>query len=131
MRRERSEKLLARLHTNACVGSRKDHVSNGYLDRALDLLDELGEVVFFVVLWAVPRDEMPHFPVVSIIGKVQLGTDEQDLAIEDDDTTVVPVVAVHDGHANIGNDAVYRLILQDDGQLLPCMEVGVAFEEMV
>jgi hypothetical protein len=58
---------------------------------------------------------MSHLPVVPIIGKVQLGTDEQDLAIQDDDTAVVPVVAVHDGHANISNNAVYRLILEDDG----------------
>jgi hypothetical protein len=81
----------------------------------LNLLDELRKVVFFVVLWAVPRDEMSHLSVVSIIGEVQLGADEQDLAVQNDDTTVVPVVAVHDGHANVSNDAMYRLILKNDG----------------
>lgn len=84
-----------------------------------------------MMLWAIPRDEVPHLSVVAIVGKIQLGPDEKDLAVEDDDTTVVPIVTMHDGHANIGNDAVYRLILQDDGQLLPGMKVRIAFEKMI
>lgn len=67
------------------------------------------------MLWAVPWDEVSHLPIVSIVCEVELRANEQDLAVEDDDTAVVSVVAMHDGHTNIGNDAVYRLILQDNG----------------
>lgn len=35
------------------------------------------------------------------------------------------IVPVHDGETNIADDAVDRLVLQDDRHLLPCMEVGV------
>ena len=60
-----------------------------------------------MVLWAIPRNEVSHLSVVSIVGKIQLRPNEQDLPIQDDDTTVVPVVAMHDRHANIGNDTMY------------------------
>jgi hypothetical protein len=106
MRREGCEELLACLHANARVWGRKYHVSNRYLGRALQLLDELRQVVLFVVLRSVPGNEVPHLTVVAIVGKVKLWSNEQDLAIQDYYTAVVPVVAVHDWHANIGDDAV-------------------------
>lgn len=131
MRREGCKELLARLHANARVRSRKYHVSNWDLSSALDLLNELRQVVLFVMLWPVPRNKVPHLPVVAVVGEIKLRSDEQDLAIEDDNTAVVSVVAVHDGHANVRDDAMDRLILKDDGELFPRVQIGITLQKVI
>lgn len=84
-----------------------------------------------MVLRSVPGNEVSHLSVVAIVSEVELWPYEQDLAIENNDTAVVSVVAVHDWHANIGDDAMDGLILKYYGELFPCMQVGITFEEVI
>jgi hypothetical protein len=67
---------------------------------------------------------------VAVICKEQLRSYEQDFAIEDNDPTVISVVAMHYGHTNIANDAMDGSVGQDDGQLLPGMEICVRFKDL-
>ena len=72
---------------------------------------------------------MAVLAVVAIICQEQLGANKEDAAVQDDNSTVEAVVAVHDGHADVADDAVERSVGHDDGHLLPGMEVGVGFED--
>lgn len=82
------------------------------------------------MLRAAPRNEVAVLAVVSVICKEQFGADEEDLAVQDDDSTIEAVIAMHDGHTYVADDAMDRAISQDDGHLLPRVEVGVRFEDL-
>ena len=49
-----------------------------------------------------PRSEVAKFAVVAIIREPHFGTDEDDLAIVDDDTTIIGDVLVHHWPAERG-----------------------------
>lgn len=128
VRRLGCKQLFARLEAKTSIWCAQNHVTDGDFLGSLQLLDHLGKVVILDMLWASPRDEVAVLAVVSIIGKEQFGADEEDSAIQDDDPTVEAIIAVHDWHANIADDAMERSVGHDDGHLLPGMEVGVGFE---
>jgi hypothetical protein len=44
----------------------------------------------------VPRSEIPKFAIVSIVSQPHLWTDEEDLSVVNDDSTVVDHILVHD-----------------------------------
>jgi hypothetical protein len=67
---------------------------------------------------------------VTVVCKEQLRPYEQNLAIEDDDPAVVSVVAMHDRHTDIAYNAVNRSVGQNDGHLLPGMEVCIRFQDL-
>jgi hypothetical protein len=67
---------------------------------------------------------------VTIVCKIELGPYEQDLAIEDDYAAVVSVVAMYYGQADVAHDAMDGSISQNDGHLLPSMEVCIRFKDL-
>ena len=129
MRRLGRKQFFARLKAKTGVWGAQNHVADGDFLGALQLLDHVGQVVVLDMLWPAPWDEVAVLAVVAIVGKEQLGADKEDTAVQDDDSAVEAVVAVHDGHANVADDAMERRVGHDDGHLLPGMEVGVGFED--
>ena len=74
---------------------------------------------------------MPHLAIVAVVGKPHLGPDQENLAIETDNTAVVPQVPVEDGHANVEKDAMGALVLQKPGQHLQAVCVDIELMEVV
>lgn len=97
MRAVGCEKLLASLCGQGRVEGGQDNISDGNMAGALVLLDMRGKVVILHVSGAVPRSEKAHFAEVSIVGEIELRTQAQDFAVQDDGAGIVSAVSVENG----------------------------------
>lgn len=102
MRTVGCEKLLASLRGQGRIKGRQDNISDGNMAGALVLLDIRGKVVILDVSRSVPRSEESHFTEVSIVGEVELRTQAQDFAVQDDGAGIVSAVSVEDGETRKG-----------------------------
>ena len=66
------------------------------------LLDIWWKVVIFNVSRTVPWSEEAHFTEVSIVGEVEIGTETQNFAVEDDSTGIVSAISVENRKTNGG-----------------------------
>lgn len=98
---------------------------------ALMLLDQGREVVLLDVPRSVPRGEEAHLAEVAIVGEIQLGPKEQDLAVEYHGARIVSARPVKEGEAHVDDDTVESRILKDRKQRVPRVLVDLVFEEMV
>jgi hypothetical protein len=59
-----------------------------------------------------PGDKVTHLTIIPVIGEEHLGPDHEYLAIQGNNTAVIAVVLVLDGHAHIKEDAMAALVRQ-------------------
>ena len=78
-----------------------------------------------------PRCEIPHLPVVAIVCQPHLGSNEEELATVNEHTAVVSHIAVPDGHADVQQDILAVLMVDDLGKHLPGMQEGITLEEVI
>lgn len=78
-----------------------------------------------------PWYEPPRLSIVTIVGQPKFGSDKENFPITDKYSTIEAIVSMHYGHANVKKDTVKGLILENVGEHLPGMEIGVGFEEVV
>mmetsp|Transcript_31203 Transcript_31203/g.82716 ORF Transcript_31203/g.82716 Transcript_31203/m.82716 type:complete len:238 (-) Transcript_31203:277-990(-) len=115
----RGEELLARLEGYHRVQGRDGKDAHRDLHLARDLLDPGGQEVLLDLAEArlrgvyVPRREVPHLAVVPVVRQVELGPDADHLVVEHDDAAVVRDVPVHHRHADVAEDALRHVRLDD------------------
>ncbi len=78
-----------------------------------------------------PSREPARLAIVTIIGEEELGTDEQNTAVECHHPAVVARPVVHDWHSEIAYDSVGVSILEELCKSLPAVFGRVFFQEMV
>lgn len=123
--------FLTRLDAKTCVQRRYDGVANRAFLGALNSSYHSREKVLLDKLRTTPRREETVLAVVAIICQMHLGPYEKNLAVEYDDSTVVPNIAVDHWHANVQQDSIEGFIGEDLEHHLPAMEIEVALEEVV
>lgn len=131
MRTVGRKELLASLGSQASVNSREDHIANRHLAAALQLLDPGREEVLLDVSRGLPRGEEAHFAKVAIVGHEQLGTEAENLAVEDNGARIVPAIAVEEGQADVNHDAVQGLVGQDGLERVPRILIHFILEKMI
>ena len=104
-----SKELLAQLDTDTGVDRADNSVSKWYFSlqssqlmpevvRAIylvsDRLDQPWKKMIFPLAMFFPRGEMTELAVVTVIGQPHLGSNEENLAIMNNDTAIVPDVLV-------------------------------------
>ena len=85
----------------------------------INLLNPRHQCVLLNTSHFTPSCKPACFPVVAVIAKDQLGSDEQYLAIESHDAAVVDNILMADWHANINNDSMAGLVHKNLNQNLP------------
>lgn len=62
---------------------------------------------------------------------MHLWPDEENLAAEEQDSTVVQRRSMQDGHSDVADDPIRRIRLEELGQDIPRVEYRIAFEEVI
>jgi len=78
-----------------------------------------------------PAREPTRLAVVAVVSEGELGPNQEDLAIEAEQATVVAHALVNHWQTNVAQDAVGQRSGQQLGDRLPRMQVGVDLEEVV
>jgi len=91
-----SKEFLTHLHANARVVGSNHCIADRNCGLSGDCLNHTGKVVLLCRTQFDPRDEPSQLTVVSIVCHIQLGADEQDFLVQNDDPAVVPHILVHD-----------------------------------
>lgn len=107
------KELLASLGSQARVNSRQDDIANGNLPSTLVLLDSGRQKVLLDDSRALPRGEEAHLAEISLIGKVQLRPEADNLAVQDDGARIISTVTVKQRKTNVDDNAVQGLICYD------------------
>lgn len=66
-----------------------------------------------------PRCEEAQFAVVAIVCEPHLGSDKEDLPVENDDPAIVDDILVIDGHPDVAYYAIRLWICQDLCEYFP------------
>lgn len=119
-------------------------------DLSSDILNDARQIMRFRFSCSGPRCKPTQFAIVAIVGHPHLGSDQKNLAIEENQAAVVQYVLVNDrpfdegclnmmhlavlvcsrSHADIDDNLVTFFILQNLGQHFPSMEGSITFKEM-
>ena len=78
-----------------------------------------------------PRREVAHLAVVAVVREVDLRAEADDLAVEAHDAAVVRDVAVLHGHADVAQDPVGQVAVEQLVEALPRVLERVELEERV
>ncbi len=62
-----------------------------------DRLDNSRQIMVLSLTMLLPRCEVTHFPIITVIGEPHLWTDQDDFAVVNNDTTIVVDVLVNNG----------------------------------
>lgn len=93
----RSKQLLTSLGTDTSIRSAYHRIAERHCCLAGDLSDHPWEVIIFDIAGALPGSKVPQLAVVSIVGAPNLGTDEEDFLVKNDDAAVVADIFVRYG----------------------------------
>mmetsp|Transcript_42560 Transcript_42560/g.92707 ORF Transcript_42560/g.92707 Transcript_42560/m.92707 type:complete len:701 (-) Transcript_42560:38-2140(-) len=135
VRRIGCEQLLAGLGGEDGVARGDCEDPHGHLVLPGDLPDVPREVVFLERTEArgtgfyVPGCEVPHLPVIAVVGHEELGPDPHDPPVQAEDAAVVRHIPVHHWHADVAQDAIRRVIFEELGEGLPAMVKCVKLQE--
>ncbi|KAI3479823.1 hypothetical protein L1887_58119 [Cichorium endivia] len=131
VRRVRGEELLAQLDAQHRVPGLDHRVAKRHRMLASDVGDDARQCEIVRVVGACPGRKVAHLAVVAVVGEPHLGSDVEDLGVEQEEATVVECRAVEDGHADVAQDAVRRIGGEDLAEHLPRMQHGVRLEKVV
>jgi len=71
--------------------------------------------------------EVSAFSIVAVVGEEELRADKEDFGIEKEDSTVVADAVMKDGHAQVNQNVVGEVGLEEGGQRFVAVEEGVLF----
>ena len=91
------------------------------------------QVVFLEGSPTIPGNEEPSFAIITIVGHVHLGPNENDLPVEHENATVVTDILMHDGSPNV-HEHVFRevfWVVEDFAYDLPRVRKSVLLQKVI
>lgn len=109
------KELLAEFDANDGIPRRNDGITKG--DRLLlgHFSDHPGQEEVVGLPSSRPGRKVSQLAVVAIVGHVHLWPDEENLAVEEQDSTVVQRRSMQDGHSDVADDPIRRICLEELG----------------
>lgn len=124
------------LGTKGSLGGGNNGITKQDVGFTLELSQHLGEVEQLSLSRAHPGGKVPHLPVVAIIGQPHFRSlhsnhqsdahcgesgqahDQENLSVEANNPAIVSEVPVENGHANVQENTMGALILEQDAEHL-------------
>ena len=119
VRRGAREQLLTQLDAQDRIGRLQEGIADGHMRLPGRFANDIWQIVRFCLADARPWREEAHFAVVAIIGEPDFRADVQDAPMHHRDAAVVQDGAVRHWHADVTEDPVCEIGLQDLGEDLP------------
>lgn len=151
------KEFLAQFHADARISGLHHCISESYRLLSRELPDHIRESEVVRLSFTRPGGEIPHLPIVPIVCKPHLGSDEEDASIVEQQSTVVQDRAVQhwptpaargdalvsargngewrpirlDPHSCVDDDVIRDIAFQDLLQYLPAMQRGVLLQKVI